>query len=114
MKQFTITRPDEELTEIQKEYEFYRQLEHPNIVKQHGFYYGHGVAKIYMEYVPGGSVASVLKQFGYLHEMIIANYIRQVLEGLRCGASHIPSQPTTPLSDPPPVLGKPLPTAFCT
>jgi len=82
VKRFDVSRPDMGYADILQEYEFYRQMDHPNLVRQHGLRVGARRAEIFMEYVPGGSVASVLKQFGYLHELIIANYIRQLLDGL--------------------------------
>ena len=38
--------------------------------------------KIYMEYMPGGSVASMLKQYGSFDEKVIKKFTKQVLMGL--------------------------------
>ena len=45
-----------------------------------------GFLYIFMEYVPGGSVARMLKQFGTFTEEIISVYTRQILLGLECVA----------------------------
>lgn len=37
---------------------------------------------IFMEYVPGGSIASLLKRFGKLNERLVRIYTRQILMGL--------------------------------
>lgn len=37
---------------------------------------------IFLEYVPGGSIASVLAKFGPLQESVIRSYTRQILRGL--------------------------------
>ena len=37
---------------------------------------------IFFEYVPGGSVSSLIYKFGALHESTIAHYCRQILHGL--------------------------------
>jgi len=59
-------------------------LSHPNIVK---YIYtdicteGQGI-DIILEYVPGGSIRSLLDKFGCFHENLIKIYVRQILEGL--------------------------------
>jgi serine/threonine protein kinase len=37
---------------------------------------------IFMEYIPGGSIASLLKRFGKLNETLVRIYTRQILMGL--------------------------------
>lgn len=37
---------------------------------------------VFLEYVPGGSIASLLKEFGTLDEPLVAVYTRQILQGL--------------------------------
>lgn len=37
---------------------------------------------IFMQFVPGGSIASVLARFGALEEEVFCNYTRQILEGV--------------------------------
>ncbi len=61
-----------------------RDLEHPNIVKY--IYTDISEDKdgvdILLEYVPGGSIRSLLDKFGVLDEKIIRIYTRQILQGL--------------------------------
>lgn len=35
-----------------------------------------------MEYVPGGSVAALLRNYGAFEEPLVRNFVRQILEGL--------------------------------
>lgn len=37
---------------------------------------------IFLEYVPGGSIASMLERFGKFSEELVRNYTRQLLLGL--------------------------------
>jgi hypothetical protein len=68
--------------ELQNEIEMLRDLKHPNIVS----YLGHDEINsrlyIYLEYMPGGSVAHVLSQFGPFDESLIASRGRGLLAGL--------------------------------
>lgn len=38
---------------------------------------------IFMQYVPGGSIAGILKKFGPLNEEIVSKYTKQLLEGVQ-------------------------------
>jgi serine/threonine protein kinase len=69
--------------QVRKEFEFLRQLRHPHVVGVHGFDVQSDRAVIYMEYMPGGSVLSMLNSFKFrLHEGLIRRYVRQALLGL--------------------------------
>jgi mitogen-activated protein kinase kinase kinase len=35
-----------------------------------------------LEYVPGGSVAALLRNYGAFEEPLVRNFVRQILEGL--------------------------------
>lgn len=37
---------------------------------------------IFLEYVPGGSVATLLKNYGAFEEALVRNFVRQILQGL--------------------------------
>ncbi|CAK0824387.1 unnamed protein product [Prorocentrum cordatum] len=69
-------------SELQNEINMLRDLKHPNIVS----YLGHDEINsrlyIYLEYMPGGSVAHVLSQFGAFDESLIASRGRGLLAGL--------------------------------
>lgn len=69
-------------TSLQNEVAIYKELEHPHIVSYLGNDYLSGRLFIYLEYMPGGSVAQVLSQFGALDEPLVARYLRGLLEGL--------------------------------
>lgn len=59
-----------------------QHLEHPRIVLYLGHDYIDRCLYIYLEYMPGGSLAQLLSQFGALDNSLIAVYTRQLLEGL--------------------------------
>jgi mitogen-activated protein kinase kinase kinase len=59
-----------------------RELKHPNIVQYLGSNTEASYLNIFLEYVPGGSVASMLVNYGPLGESLIANFVRQILTGL--------------------------------
>jgi serine/threonine protein kinase len=67
---------------LENEISIYKDLHHPRIVS----YLGHDDIDsklcIYLEYMPGGSVTQVLSQFGSFDEQLIAQYSRDLLEGL--------------------------------
>eukprot|EP00928_Gymnodinium_smaydae_P082439 TRINITY_DN65783_c0_g1_i1.p1 TRINITY_DN65783_c0_g1~~TRINITY_DN65783_c0_g1_i1.p1 ORF type:complete len:402 (+),score=70.46 TRINITY_DN65783_c0_g1_i1:250-1455(+) len=68
---------------LQNEISICKDLHHPRIVS----YLGHdsidSCLYVYMEYMPGGSLAEVLAQFGSLDESLIAIYTQELLEGLQ-------------------------------
>lgn len=37
---------------------------------------------IFLEYVPGGSVTALLRNYGAFEETLVKNFVRQILEGL--------------------------------
>lgn len=57
-------------------------LRHPNIVRYVGTLRENRTLYIFLEFVPGGSIASMLARFGRFDETIIRLYTRQILEGL--------------------------------
>jgi len=67
---------------LENEISICKDLKHPRIVS----YLGHdsidGCLFIFLEYMPGGSVAQVLKQFGPFDESLITRHARELLEGL--------------------------------
>src|SRR5689334_1424739 len=61
-----------------------RTMQHKHIV---GYIGGHidcdaNVMYIFLEYVPGGSIARMLERFGRFTEELVRNYTRQLLLGL--------------------------------
>ena len=59
-----------------------REIQHPNIVQYLGSSSDDEHLNIFLEYVPGGSVAAMLNQYGPLREPLIRNFVRQILTGL--------------------------------
>mmetsp|Transcript_23267 Transcript_23267/g.65099 ORF Transcript_23267/g.65099 Transcript_23267/m.65099 type:complete len:486 (+) Transcript_23267:47-1504(+) len=70
--------------DLEREVGIMQHLKHPHIVRYlgHDYIASHSSLYIYLEYMPGGSVASVLSQFGPLDESLMAVYARELLEGL--------------------------------
>ena len=64
------------------EIEVYQKLEHENIVPYLGAKQESEDIYIYMEYMPGGSISSMLKQYGFFHEKVIRKFTKQVVQGL--------------------------------
>jgi len=60
----------------------YQKLDHPNIVKYLGAKQEHEDVYIYMEYMTGGSLSSMLKQYGSFEEKVIKKFTKQVVLGL--------------------------------
>ncbi len=58
------------------------QLQHPNIVGYLGHSFENSNINIFLEYVPGGSITTLLKKYGKFQEGLIRMYTRQILEGL--------------------------------
>ncbi|KAJ4932837.1 hypothetical protein JOQ06_029679 [Pogonophryne albipinna] len=77
--------PDAAKTEyirLQGEVELLKTLRHTNIVGFLGTSLQQHVVSIFMEYIPGGSIASILHRFGPLPERVLALYTHQILEGV--------------------------------
>jgi serine/threonine protein kinase len=68
-----------------QELEFYTKLKHKHVVG----YIGADIDRrsntlyIFLEYVPGGSIASMLERFGRFGEELAQRYTRQLLKGLQ-------------------------------
>lgn len=67
---------------LENEVNLLQDLHHPHIVSYLGHDYMDGCLYMYLEYMPGGSMAQVLQSFGAFDEGLIADYTRQLLEGL--------------------------------
>uniref|UniRef100_A0A8C9W5X5 Mitogen-activated protein kinase kinase kinase 19 n=1 Tax=Scleropages formosus TaxID=113540 RepID=A0A8C9W5X5_SCLFO len=73
---------ESEYQRLQVEVDLLKTLCHDNIVGFLGTALQDGVVSIFMEYVPGGSITSILQRFGPLPEKVLALYTRQILEGV--------------------------------
>ena len=74
---------EDDLTILQKEIEILRSLRHENIVRYLGTSIEENMLNIFLEYVPGGSLYSLLQKMGAFPEEIIAKYTKQILLGLQ-------------------------------
>ena len=72
------------LREVHGEVALLQGLRHPNIVRYIGTATDEakGMLSIFLEYVPGGSIAQLLMRFGSFHERVVRAYARQILKGL--------------------------------
>ena len=60
-----------------------QSLQHPNIVRYLGMERQANMLNIFLEYVPGGSIAGLLKNFGRFDENVVRLYAKQILKGLQ-------------------------------
>ncbi|XP_020568902.1 mitogen-activated protein kinase kinase kinase 19 isoform X2 [Oryzias latipes] len=87
VKQVTLNATDhdeakKEYRHLQIEVELLKTLQHINIVGFLGTSLDQHVVSIFMEYIPGGSIASIIHRFGPLPEQVLALYTQQILEGV--------------------------------
>ena len=79
----------DKLATLEREIRLLRGLSHPNIVHYLGCgkdlpeAESEGYVKIYMEYMAGGSISRLLKEFGAFEEPVIAKFTRQIVIGLQ-------------------------------
>ncbi|KAL7421584.1 ATP binding [Cryptotrichosporon argae] len=59
-----------------------KELQHPNIVQYIDSARDDKYLNIFLEYVPGGSVAALLNNYGAFEELLCRNFGRQILTGL--------------------------------
>ncbi|CAH0473138.1 unnamed protein product [Peronospora belbahrii] len=74
-----------QVTQMQKlgdEIELMNNLSHKHIVRYKGSYHTASHFYIFMEYVSGGSIASMLKQFDAFSEDLIRIFTRQIVQGV--------------------------------
>ena len=70
------------ITALKQEIDLLQGLQHPHIVQYLGTSSDEDHLNIFLEYVPGGSIAGMLKQYNTFQEPLIRNFTRQILEGL--------------------------------
>lgn len=67
---------------LKREISLLRDLRHPNIVQYLGCSSSNENLNIFLEYVPGGSVQTMLNSYGALPEPLVRSFVRQILNGL--------------------------------
>ncbi|KAF8636498.1 hypothetical protein AX17_003313 [Amanita inopinata Kibby_2008] len=83
----TGSGPNEErkksmLSALEREIELLKNLQHENIVQYLYSSIEDEHLNIFLEYVPGGSVTALLRNYGSFEEPLVKNFVRQILEGL--------------------------------
>ncbi|XP_076450604.1 uncharacterized protein LOC143286754 [Babylonia areolata] len=75
-------KAEREYEKVQEEVELLKTLNHINIVGYLGTSLEDSTVSIFMQFVPGGSIASILARFGALDETVFRRYTRQILQGV--------------------------------
>ncbi|KAG5176167.1 kinase-like domain-containing protein, partial [Tribonema minus] len=90
VKVLSLRGSDRDLHELHREMALMRAFSHPNIVSYLGaeIREEHDQLCIFQEWVPGGSVSSLLQRFGPFSEDMTRGYTRQALQGLAYLHSH--------------------------
>ncbi|RDX67566.1 Mitogen-activated protein kinase kinase kinase 3, partial [Mucuna pruriens] len=70
------------IRELEEEVKLLKNLKHPNIVRYLGTAREEDSLNILLEFVPGGSISSLLGKFGSFPESVIKMYTKQLLLGL--------------------------------
>ncbi|KAK7332978.1 hypothetical protein VNO80_29738 [Phaseolus coccineus] len=70
------------IKELEEEVKLLKDLSHPNIVRYLGTVREDDTLNILLEFVPGGSISSLLGKFGAFPEAVIRTYTKQLLIGL--------------------------------
>ncbi|KAK7280173.1 hypothetical protein RJT34_25235 [Clitoria ternatea] len=70
------------IRELEEEVKLLKNLKHPNIVRYLGTAREEDSFNILLEFVPGGSISSLLGKFGSFPESVIKMYTKQLLLGL--------------------------------
>ncbi|ORX60344.1 Pkinase-domain-containing protein [Hesseltinella vesiculosa] len=67
---------------LRREIALLQELQHDNIVQYLGSESDDAHFSIFLEYVPGGSVAGLLSSYGAFQEPLVKSFVRQILKGL--------------------------------
>ncbi|NWU01938.1 M3K19 kinase, partial [Urocynchramus pylzowi] len=87
VKQVVLDTSDQLTTEkeyqkFHEEVDLLKTLKHVNIVTYLGTCLEDNILSIFMEFVPGGSISSILNRFGPLPEVVLCKYTQQILQGV--------------------------------
>ncbi|KAG9449591.1 hypothetical protein H6P81_009556 [Aristolochia fimbriata] len=75
-------RTQAHIRDLEEEVKLLKNLSHPNIVRYLGTAREDETLNILLEFVPGGSISSLLGKFGSFPEAVIRMYTKQLLQGL--------------------------------
>ncbi|KAI1500574.1 kinase-like domain-containing protein [Biscogniauxia marginata] len=78
----TDSRKKSMIEALKREISLLRDLRHANIVQYLGCSSSSEHLNIFLEYVPGGSVQTMLNSYGALPEPLVRSFVRQILNGL--------------------------------
>ncbi|XP_016155187.1 PREDICTED: mitogen-activated protein kinase kinase kinase 19 isoform X1 [Ficedula albicollis] len=87
VKQVVLDTSDQLTTEkeyqkFHEEVDLLKTLKHVNIVTYLGTCLEDNILSIFMEFVPGGSISSIVNRFGPLPEVVLCKYTKQILQGV--------------------------------
>ncbi|KAJ4487916.1 ste11-like protein [Lentinula aciculospora] len=77
-----LERKQNMLTALEHEIELLQDLQHDNIVQYLYSTLEDDCLNIFLEYVPGGSVTALLRNYGAFEETLVSNFTRQISQGL--------------------------------
>ena len=69
--------------ELRKEFDLLSGKAHPHVVAVKGYEVSGGKARLYLEWVAGGSLSDIMQRFGPVEERRLKTYVRQIVEGLQ-------------------------------
>ncbi|KAI8481951.1 hypothetical protein Bbelb_403130, partial [Branchiostoma belcheri] len=75
-------KAEQEYQRLRDEVDLLQTLRHRNIVRFLGTSLEGNVVNIFMQFIPGGTLASLLARFGVLEEGVVSRYTRQILIGV--------------------------------
>ncbi|XP_071954850.1 uncharacterized protein [Antedon mediterranea] len=75
-------KSENQYEKLQEEVELLKNLRHKHIVGFLGVSLEDDTVNIFMQFIPGGSIASLLARFGALDEPVFCRYTKQILEGI--------------------------------
>ncbi|NXO01342.1 M3K19 kinase, partial [Rhinopomastus cyanomelas] len=73
---------EKEYQKFHEEVDLLKTLKHVNIVTYLGTCLEDNILSIFMEFVPGGSISSIIHRFGPLPETVLCKYTEQILRGV--------------------------------
>ncbi|KAJ0237724.1 Mitogen-activated protein kinase kinase kinase 2 [Hirschfeldia incana] len=76
------------IQELEEEVKLLKNLSHPNIVRYLGTVREEDTLNILLEFVPGGSISSLLEKFGAFPESVVRRFTKQLLFGLEYLHNH--------------------------